>query len=168
MKDVCPSPEEQSQALSFVVPSSPTGAVSSSAVSYVAVIPAQFFSLPHCSDTGVAALMYAMLDDALQCFTKQFVESGRHDQCLAKEAEQWLFSNDDRWPFSFINVCLVLRIDPGYVRLQLRQLRQYPPIQCKRKKQHVVCRTRLLRAAGSAASRGRELTESEGYMLRLG
>ena len=147
MKDVCRAPEEQSPVSSFVDPLSPTAAASSSAVSYVAVMPAQFFSVPHCSDTGVAALMYAMLEDALVCFAKQFVEGGGHAQCLAKEAERWFFSNNERWPFSFINVCLVLRIDPGYVRVQLRELRRRPPARLKRKKQHVVCRTRSLRAA---------------------
>jgi hypothetical protein len=144
MKDMCPAPEEQSSVSSFVDPLSPTGAVSSSAVSYGAVMPAQFFGVPHRSDTGVAALMYAMLEDALVCFAKQFVESGGHDQCLAKEAERWFFSDNERWPFSFVNVCLVLRIDPGYVRVQLRELRRRPPTRLKRKKQHVGCRTRSL------------------------
>src|SRR5262249_44569319 len=111
MKDVCPSPEDQGPL--------PSLAASSSAISYVAVMPEQFFSLPWRYDKGVAALMYAVLEDALFCFTKQFVDNGLHAQSLAKETERWFFSDNDRWPFSFVNICLVLRIDPEYVRLRL-------------------------------------------------
>lgn len=147
MKDVCSSPEDQDSLPSFVRPSSHTTAVPHSAISYVAVMPEQFFSLPCCYDKGEAALMYAVLEDALNCFAKQFVENGLRVRSLAEEAERWLFSDDDCWPFSFVNICLALKIDPGYVRLRLRQLRQCSPIQIKRKKQHVVSRTRSLRAA---------------------
>ena len=110
-------------------------------------MPDQFFSLPHCYNKGEAALMYAVLEDAFYCFAKQFVENGARVRCLAKEAERWFFSNDDRWPFSFVNICLVLRIDPGYLRLGLRQWQQRPPTHIKRKKQRVVSRTRSLLVA---------------------
>ena len=33
--------------------------------------------------------MYAVLEDALKCFCRQFVSQGRHDQRLAREAKEW-------------------------------------------------------------------------------
>jgi hypothetical protein len=110
-------------------------------------MPEQFFGPPNRFDKGEAALMYAVLEDALQCFAKQFVNSGVRAECLAREAERWFFANDDRWPFSFVNICCVLRVDPEYVRLGLRRWRQRRPVTEKRKKQHVVNRTRALRVA---------------------
>ena len=147
MTDVRSSSNVQDQFPAVVHPPSRTTAAPNSTFSYVAVMPDQFSSLPHCYDKGEAALMYAVLEDAFYCFAKQFAENGLRAQCLAKEAERWFFSNDDRWPFSFVNICLVLRIDPGYLRLGLRQWQQRPPTRIKRKKQRVVSRTRSLLVA---------------------
>ena len=147
MKDVRFSSNDLGQLPAVVYPPSRTTAAPNPTFSYVAVMPDQFFSLPHCYDKGEAALMYAVLEDAFYCFAKQFVENGARGQCLAKEAERWFFSNDDRWPFSFVNICLVLRIDPEYLRLGLRQWQQRPPTHIKRKKQRVVSRTRSLLVA---------------------
>jgi hypothetical protein len=71
-------------------------------------------------------LMHAVLDDAINCYQKQFLPSTRHEQRLASEAAEWLFSNDDRWPFSFVNVCHALGLDPEYLRRGLKQWRQRP------------------------------------------
>jgi hypothetical protein len=35
------------------------------------------------------------------------------------ESERWLFSNDRRWPYSFVNVCEALEIAPSALRRQL-------------------------------------------------
>ena len=120
---------------------------SCSNLSYIAVMPEQFFSVPHCSDTGEAALMYAVLEDALHCFAKQFVETGIRAQFLGKEAERWFFSNNESWPFSFVNICFVLGMNPEYVRLGLRQWRQHRPTQGQPKKRHRASRPRSLQVA---------------------
>ena len=147
MKDVRFSSNDLGQLPAVVHLPSRTTAAPNPTFSYVAVMPDQFFSLPHCYNKGEAALMYAVLEDAFYCFAKQFVEKGARVRCLAKEAERWFFSNDDRWPFSFVNICLALRIDPGYLRLRLRQWQQRPPTRIKLKKQRVVSRTRSLLVA---------------------
>ena len=36
----------------------------------------------------------------------------------------WLFSDDVAWPYSFVNVCAHLRLDPEAVRAQLRRTRR--------------------------------------------
>ena len=70
-------------------------------LSYISVPPAQFYepraSLAH--GRPEAELMRAVLEDALLCFQKGLVHQGRRVQRLAREAEAWLFSDDDSWPF---------------------------------------------------------------------
>jgi hypothetical protein len=146
MKDVGSSLNEECRPLSSAYLSSDMTAASHPILSPVAVMPEQFFGLPSRSDKGEVALMYAVLEDAFHCFAQQFVDSGVQARHLAREAERWFFANDDRWPFSFVNICFVLRVNPEYVRLGLRRWRRRP-LTVKRQRQHVVCRTRALRVA---------------------
>ena len=90
-----------------------------------AVLPEQFYNPPaRTTGRGEIALMRAVLEEALDCFQKQFVKSGRRAQRLAREAEEWIYSDEVRWPFSFVNICAVLCLDPGYLRLKLRHWRE--------------------------------------------
>ena len=87
------------------------------------VRPEQFYDSPldaH-KKRGEVALMCAVLDDALNCFQRQFVVHGQRVRRLAREAEEWTFSDDDRWPFSFVNICRHVGLDPAYIRRGLRQ-----------------------------------------------
>ncbi|MGE0683865.1 MAG: hypothetical protein AB7P69_23555 [Candidatus Binatia bacterium] len=91
-----------------------------------AVLPEQFYGSPvgaHAS-RGEVALMRAVLEDAIECFQKQSRKSGRRAQRLAREAKEWLFTDDQQWPFSFLNICHVLDIDPGYIRRGLKQFQK--------------------------------------------
>ncbi len=81
---------------------------------------------------GEAALMYAVLEDAIDCFQKQFVKGGKRTQRLAQEAEEWLFTNDPHWPFSFVNICAALGLDPEHIRMGLRRWRCSPRPQPKK------------------------------------
>ncbi len=107
-----------------------------------AVLPAQFYNLPGSvyKTRGESALMYAVLDDAINCFRKQFAVRGRLAQRLAREAEEWLFSNDRSWPFSFVNICEALGVGPEHLRLGVTRLRQhssaYPLRQRRRAGRH--------------------------------
>jgi hypothetical protein len=91
-----------------------------------AVLPEQFHGVPvtALASRGEVSLMRAVLEDAIECFQKQAFKSGRRAQRLAREAEEWLFKDDQRWPFSFLNVCNILGIDPDYVRRGLNQWRK--------------------------------------------
>ena len=93
------------------------------AVSFAAVLPEQFYNSPQYAAhaQGEAALMRAVLEDAINCFYRQFVTNTRRTLRLAKEAEEWLFSDDASWPFSFANICAVLGLEPGYIRRSLRR-----------------------------------------------
>jgi hypothetical protein len=68
--------------------------------------------------------MRAVLNDAIECYQHLFLASKRRSQRLAKEAEDWLFSNDERWPFAFVNVCAALGMEPGSVRRGLQRARR--------------------------------------------
>lgn len=83
-----------------------------------AVLPEQFHGPARATSRWQSelALMDAVLDDALTCYQKQFAPHTRREQQLAQEAAAWLFSEDDRWPFSFVNVCLALGLEPEYLR----------------------------------------------------
>jgi len=70
---------------------------------------------------GDIALRRAILYDAVCCFQQQFVATSHQPHRLATEAEQWLFSDDTQWPFSFVNICVVLGLDPTYLRRQLKR-----------------------------------------------
>jgi hypothetical protein len=91
------------------------------------ILPEQLYSTSNTGDTarGEVALMRAVLEDAIGCFQKYAGKDGRRVQRLASEAEEWLFADDYRWPFSFVNICAVLGLDPEYVRLGLRRWHQY-------------------------------------------
>jgi hypothetical protein len=68
-----------------------------------------------------AALMCAVLENAVDCFQKQFVCATRRARRLGREAEQWLFADDPHWPFSFLSVCDALGLSPQYIRQGLKR-----------------------------------------------
>ena len=108
----------------------------SQALPLAAVLPSQFYSSPVNANAsrGEVALMRAVLEDAIECFQKQAFKSGRRVQRLAQEAEEWFFTDDQQWPFSFINICNVLGVDADYIRRGLKQLRQQqPPLETQRR-----------------------------------
>ena len=61
-------------------------------------------------------LMLAILTDALECILKYLDDPVAMRAKLFGEAHDWLFAQDEREPFSFLNVCEVLNFDPSYLR----------------------------------------------------
>ncbi|MCE2485551.1 MAG: hypothetical protein J4F42_08570 [Desulfurellaceae bacterium] len=56
-----------------------------------------------------------------RCFQRRFVRRDRRVQRLAQEAEEWFTADDADWPFSFVNICAVLRLEPDYIRRGLKR-----------------------------------------------
>jgi len=88
----------------------------------VSALPKQLFNsrvrlTTVCPET---ALMYAVLEDAFVCFYKQFDLPTLDDQRRAQEAEDWFFSKDSRWLFSFVSICDSLELEPEYLRKRLK------------------------------------------------
>jgi len=102
-----------------------------------AVLPEQFYgSVGHPdSSQGELALMHAVLEDAVLCFQKSQGTGAAH---LAKDAEQWFFANDQRWPFSFVNICAALGLNAEYIRIGLQRWRQHPPAVSPKKRRRTV------------------------------
>ena len=90
------------------------------------ILPTQFYrsSTSAHQYPGVAALMCAVLEDAIQCFQRQFFSNSRRDQRVAREAEEWFFTNDYEHLFSFVNICAVLGLDQQYIRSRLKRWRK--------------------------------------------
>ena len=61
-------------------------------------------------------LMLAILADAIECILKYCDEPVPMRLKLFNEACEWIFAQDDREPFSFLNVCDILNFDPSYLR----------------------------------------------------
>jgi hypothetical protein len=117
-------------------------------LSYVSVPPEQFYGPRSGLASGrpEAALMRAVLVDALECFQKGLVQQGRRARRLAREAEEWLLSDDTNWPFSFVSICAVLGLEPGYLRRGLRRWRQGRPDAAVKTPPRIVSITRRLAA----------------------
>jgi hypothetical protein len=104
-------------------------------LSDASVLPEQFFTPQTSFFTGrpVAALLRAVLEDALSCFQKRFMTERRRVQREAQEAEQWFWSEDSHWPFSFVSICAVLGLEPEAIRQRLKRWsHSHPPMPKKK------------------------------------
>ncbi len=57
-----------------------------------------------------------ILCDAIECIFKYCDEPLPARAKLYHEAQEWLFDEDEKEPFSFLNVCDSLNFDPSYLR----------------------------------------------------
>src|SRR4030095_15947461 len=61
------------------------------------------------------ALMLEVPWDGIECSFKYCDEPVALRARLYHEAQEWLFDQDEKEPFSFLNVCEGLNLDPSYV-----------------------------------------------------
>jgi hypothetical protein len=76
-------------------------------------------------------LMFAVLADAVQCFQRLRTNLGAQQGARAQEftdVKWWLFEDESDAPFSFGNVCYILKFDPAAFRRALAEsdLRRLP------------------------------------------
>lgn len=118
-----------------------------------AVLPEQFHNAAAspCHGRPEAALMHAVLEDAVNCVRYGLRAAKRREQRLAREAEEWLLSDDVEWPFSFLNICTVLGLEPQYIRRGLQQWHQQRPTWTQKSKRRVVRSRSPIRIARIAA-----------------
>jgi hypothetical protein len=124
-------------------------AAASQALSPAVVLPEQFATpVKPWRASGEAELMRAVLEDALHCFQQSRTATAkRRTQRLAREAESWFFSDDTRWPFSFVNICAVLGLDPEYIRLGLKRWCQHGPLVSRKVRRRTVACAKPLKIA---------------------
>lgn len=113
------------------------------------VLPEQFYQAsPNLSQGRPEAdLMRAVLEDAVQCIRVGLTTTSRRHQRLAREAQQWFESQETAWPFSFLNICTVLGLDPNYIRGGLRCWQYKRPSWIAKSKRRVVRRRTSIRFA---------------------
>jgi hypothetical protein len=68
-------------------------------------------------------LLWAVLENAVEAYMKNAVATGRRGQRLFREAEEWIMQDDPTWLCSFVSICHILGLDPGYLRRGLRRWR---------------------------------------------
>jgi hypothetical protein len=106
----------------------------------VTIVPEQFYNTPANVYQGrpEVALMRAVLEDAVNCVRHGLWAKGRRKHRMAQEAEEWVFTDDLQWPFSFLNICMVLGLDPQYIRQGLCRWRQQRPAWTHKSKRRAV------------------------------
>ena len=85
------------------------------------LVPAQFCAIFRCQKASVPEkrLMFAVMEDAIICFQKYAPARNAREMRRFREAENWIFSKDSDWWFSFENICAHVGLDPDYVRRRL-------------------------------------------------
>jgi len=69
-----------------------------------------------------ARLARAVLDDAIDVVLEP-MRLSRAARKLRKRTEEWLASDETTWPYSFLNICHALAVDPAWVRRRVHELR---------------------------------------------
>ena len=72
----------------------------------------------HCRQ-GEERLMLAVLKDAAGCMERYYRIDNHSSRPAYRAALDWILAQDQRWPFSFENICLALDFDPVQVRAAL-------------------------------------------------
>ena len=104
------------------------------AVSFVAVLPSQFFATaPRQAPNGQPErrLLVALLEDALRCYQRHLHGQSLRERRLFEDAEEWIMgpveSAEGRAAggsgFSFEYVCQVLGVDAAHARRSLQRWR---------------------------------------------
>ena len=89
------------------------------------LLPSQFYR----GDPGGASvqpekrLMLAVLEEALGTFQRHAAARTGVGQGLFADVEAWIASDDTQWPFSFLNICHAVSLEPDYLRAGLRRWR---------------------------------------------
>ena len=69
-------------------------------------------------------LLFAVLEDGVRCWQLHATRTTARDQRLFREVDEWVASDDDTSPFTFVVICQLFGIDPGYLRAGLRRWRE--------------------------------------------
>ena len=68
---------------------------------------------------GEQRLMLAVLIDAIGSIEHYETGRGARSWRTCRAAVEWVTNHDQRWPFSFENICLALDLDPAKLRSAL-------------------------------------------------
>jgi hypothetical protein len=68
-------------------------------------------------------LLWAVLEDGMETYMKYAAATGRRGKRLFAEAERWIMEDDPTWLCSFVSICHILAVEPGYLRMGLKRWR---------------------------------------------
>ena len=90
------------------------------------LLPSQFFASmrKRVPQEPEYRLVVAVLEDAIDCFQKHLFSRDPKARQLFDDASEWIASDDRKWPYSFISICEILNLNPGYVRRGLDEWRE--------------------------------------------
>lgn len=91
------------------------------------LLPEQFLTSAYESRrvwTGERRLLLGVLEEAVHSFFQYRSARTSRGKQLFREAQEWLWSNDRRWLYSFENICAHLQLDPDYLRRGLQRWQQ--------------------------------------------
>lgn len=85
------------------------------------VLPSQYFAALRRKSTQEPErrLVIAILEDAVDCYTKHIFARDRRGRQLFLDAEEWFSDTDREWPFAFENVCDLVGLNATYLRTGL-------------------------------------------------
>lgn len=67
-------------------------------------------------ESGEMRLALAILEDALRCALRHHDSRITEQRIAAREAMDWIRSDDDSPPFTFVRVCQLFDLDPDWIR----------------------------------------------------
>jgi hypothetical protein len=79
-------------------------------------------------------LLTAVLWNALLEFQDRVQAGAADDDLQFRELWNWFFDHDERWPFSFENLCGQLDLDAGCIRAKLARMTKEQPATVQRRK----------------------------------
>jgi hypothetical protein len=71
-------------------------------------------------ESGELRLALAILEDALRCALRHHDSHIAEQRTAAREAMEWIRSDDDSPPFTFVRLCQLFDLDPDWVRDSVR------------------------------------------------
>ena len=76
------------------------------------------------TELGIADLMAALLASSLETYRDGVASPVPAKRVEAFRVEAWVASDEDHWPFAFVNVCRHVGISPDYVRDRVAEWRR--------------------------------------------
>jgi hypothetical protein len=92
-------------------------------ISLAEIIPVQYSDpvAVRIQSSGEYRLLWAILEDAIDCYFRYAELPSVTAQEQFREAEAWIESKEEEWLCSFNSICRHFQIDPSYLRKGLRQ-----------------------------------------------
>ena len=92
-------------------------------ISLAELIPVQYSDpvAVRIQSSGEYRLLWAILEDAIDCYFRYAEMPSLTAQEQFREAEAWIESSEEEWLCSFNSICRHFQIDPSYLRRGLRE-----------------------------------------------